>query len=265
MGESLGSGELLAAQRRARILEQVQRGGAVRVRDLAGSFAVSDMTVRRDLDELARRGLVTKVHGGATSVTPHMTDEPGFLAKSTQLEAEKDAIAVRAAALVQPHTAVALSAGTTTCALARRIAGVPDLTVVTNSVPVAEVLNRSGRPDQTVILTGGLRTPSDALVGPLAVAAIRSLNFDQVFLGVHGMSAEVGFSTPNFMEAETDRALVDGARECVVLADHTKWDMVGLSTICPLSAADTLITDAGLSDEARMTLAAEVGELIVVA
>ena len=204
------------------------------------------------------------MHGGATAVAPHTTEEPGFLAKSTRHEPEKEAIAARAATLVRPGTAIALSAGTTIWTLARRLLDVPDLTVVTNSIPVAEVLNRADRPDLTVILTGGIRTPSDALVGPLAVAGIRTLNCDQVFLGVHGIASPAGFTSPNFLEAETDRALVDSARQCVVLADHTKWDVVGLSTICGLGEADVLVTDDRLPPAARSILEAEVGELVVV-
>jgi DeoR/GlpR family transcriptional regulator of sugar metabolism len=254
----------LAAQRRTAILEQVQALGAVRVRDLVRTLGVSDMTIRRDLEALARRGLVSKVHGGATAVRPHTTDEPGFLAKSTRHEREKELIALQAAQLVLPATAIAVSAGTTTWTLAQHLVEVPDLTVVTNSIPVAEVFARSPRPDRSVILTGGLLTRSDALVGPLSVAAIRSLNVDQVFLGVHGMAAQTGFTSPNFLEAETDRALVEAARQRVVLADHTKWDTVGLATICPLSAAHVLITDSALDPAARALLQAEVGQLVVV-
>jgi len=117
---------------------------------------------------------------------------------------------------------------------------------------------------QTVILTGGVRTPSDALVGPVAVAAIRSLNIDQLFLGVHGMSLERGFTTPNFLEAEVDQALVEAARSIIVLADQTKWDTIGLSTICPLSEADVLITDDSIEEKTRKQIESEVGELIVV-
>jgi DeoR/GlpR family transcriptional regulator of sugar metabolism len=254
----------LAAQRRTAILEQVQAQGAVRVSELVRALGVSDMTVRRDLEALARRGLLTKVHGGATAVRPHTTDEPGFLAKSTQHEREKDLIARRGAQLVLPGTAIALSAGTTTWALAQRLVDVPDLTIVTNSIPVAEVFARAPRPDRTVVLTGGLLTRSNALVGPLAVAAIRSLNVDQVFLGVHGMAAQTGYTSPNFLEAETDRALVEAARQRVVLADHTKWDVVGLATICPLDEANLLISDEALPHDARAVLQDEVGELVLV-
>src|SRR5262245_14324983 len=153
----------LPAQRQERILAEVARNGGVRVSELTELLGVSDMTVRRDLDALARRGMVKKVHGGATLPRTGSTDEPGFEAKSGQQRPAKEAIARRAAEFVEPGTAIAVTAGTTTHALARHLARVPELTVVTNSLPVAEVLDASGRPDQTVVLSGGARTPSHAL------------------------------------------------------------------------------------------------------
>ncbi|GAA0736634.1 DeoR/GlpR transcriptional regulator [Dactylosporangium roseum] len=255
---------MLAQQRQAAILDLVRRHGGVRVSQLVRQFGVSDMTVRRDLEALADRGLVDKVHGGATIAGPGSTEEPGFDAKSVRQRNEKAAIVERAVKLIEPHTAVALSAGTTTAALAAHLVDVPGLTVVTNSIPVADTLYHAGRPDQTVVLTGGIRTPSDALAGPVAEAAIRSLNVDVLFLGVHGMSPRTGFTTPNLMEAGTNRLLVAAARRLVVLADHTKWEMVGIATITPLDEADILITDVGLATEARVQLAERVGELIVV-
>ena len=257
---------LLARQRQELILEQVRERGAVRVSDLAERFGVSDMTVRRDLDVLARRRLVDKVHGGATAVGPvasASTDEPGFAVKSGRQQVEKEAIAEAAARFVEPGTAIGLSAGTTTWALARRITDVADLTVVTNSMAVAEVLHSARRPDRTVVLTGGIRTPSEALVGPVAVAALRSLNLDVVFLGVHGMSAASGFTTPNLMESETDRALVEAGQRLVVVADSTKWGTAGISTIAELSEADVLVTDDGLDDDARAVLEGEVDRLVL--
>ena len=255
---------MLAPQRQAMILELIRRHGGVRVSDLVREFGVSDMTVRRDLDALADRGLVRKVHGGATTPDNRVTDEPGFTAKSTQQLAEKEAIARHAATLVQPGAGIALSAGTTTAILARHLVDVPELTVVTNSIPVADVLHRNGRSDQTVILTGGVRTPSDALVGPVAVAAIRSLNPDLLFLGAHGISESAGLSTPNLLEAETNRALIDAARRVVVLADHTKWQTVGISSFARLADVDLVITDDRLPAPARETLRDHVADLVVV-
>ncbi|MEU2611606.1 DeoR/GlpR family DNA-binding transcription regulator [Micromonospora sp. NPDC007271] len=255
---------MLARQRQAAILERVRAAGGARVTELAGEFGVSDMTIRRDLEALHERGLLAKVHGGATLAGPGSTDEPGFRAKSVRQSAEKAAIAGHAARLVRPGAAIALSAGTTTAELARRLVEVPGLTVVTNSLPVAEILHVGGRPDQTVVLTGGVRTPSDALVGPLAVAALGTLHLDLLFLGVHGISERAGFTTPNLMEADTNRALVAAADRLVVLADHTKWGTVGISSIVGLDAADVLVTDDRLAADARRVLEDRVGELVVV-
>jgi DeoR/GlpR family transcriptional regulator of sugar metabolism len=254
---------VLAGERQARILDEIRRRGSVRVAELAAQFGVSDMTIRRDLDVLSNQGLVDKVHGGATTHTSLSTDEPGFEAKWVQQQAEKDAIASAAAELVSPGMAVGLSAGTTTWALAQRVADVPDLTVVTNSMQVAQALQRPPAAGRTVILTGGVRTPSDALVGPVAVAALRQLHLDALFLGVHGMSLRAGYSTPNLLEADVNRAFLEASHRLVVVADHTKWGQVGLSSIAPLDSADVVITDAGLSLQARHHLAELVEDVIV--
>ena len=254
---------MLARQRQTLILERVREDGGVRVADLARDLGVSDMTVRRDLELLHNRGLIEKVHGGATSRPGSALFEPGFAAKSALQEPEKNAIAIAAVALVMPGTAIGISAGTTTYALARLLVDIPGLTVVTNSVPVADVLHKAARSDQTIILTGGVRTPSDALVGPFAVAALRTIHVDLVFMGVHGMDPHSGFTTPNVLEADTDRALVASGRRLVVMADHSKWGVIGISSIARLDEADTLVTDDGLDDEARELLSAAVGELVI--
>jgi DeoR/GlpR family transcriptional regulator of sugar metabolism len=255
---------MLASQRQQHILDQVLRDGGVRVSELVDELAVSDMTVRRDIEVLAAQGLVTRVHGGATRVAGRSAEEPGFVTKSALQPTEKRAIGRAAARLVEPGAAVAISGGTTTHALARALADVPDLTVVTNSLPVADVLHAAGRRDLTVVLTGGVRTPSDALVGPVAVAALRTLHVDWAFLGVHGMDERAGLTTPNLVEAETDRAMITCARRLAVVADHSKWGVVGLASIAGLDDVDVLITDSALPDAARAALSARVGTLTVV-
>jgi len=255
---------MLARQRQTYILERVREDGAVRVADIARDLGVSDMTVRRDLEILDQQGLIEKVHGGATIAAGSSLFEPGFVVKSELQLLEKEAIAAAAVNLVSPGMAIAVSAGTTTYAMARRLADLEGLTVVTNSVPVADVLYRTGRADQTIIVTGGVRTPSDALVGPFAVAALNTIHVDIVFMGVHGMDPHSGFTTPNLLEAETNRALVGSGRRLVVLADHTKWGVIGISSIARLDQADTLISDDGLSPEAMAVLRDEVRDLEVV-
>src|SRR5665647_1812154 len=245
---------MLAQQRQEQILADIRSRGAVRVADLVVSLDVSDMTIRRDIADLARRGLVRRVHGGAVDVH-HATHEPGFGAKRELATAEKAAIAREAVTLVTPGSAIALSAGTTTHLLARLLAAdrtLRPLTVVTNSLPAAEALHHPEDRDLTVVLTGGTRTPSDALVGPVATRAIAALRVDILFLGVHGMDAEAGLTTPNLLEAETDRALIAAAGTTVVLADRSKWGAVGLSRI------------ADLAEEAAAALRDVVGRLVLV-
>jgi DeoR/GlpR family transcriptional regulator of sugar metabolism len=254
---------VLAPQRHAHILERLRADGAVRVSDLTADLHVSDMTVRRDLEALEARGHLVKVHGGATLLRDSAVHEPGFDTKRALEHEAKVAIARAAARLVEPGMAVSVSAGTTTFEVCRRLLDVPRLTIVTNSVPAADALYHGGRTDQTIILTGGVRTPSDALVGPFAVSALRSVNVDIVFLGVHGMHPRAGYTTPNMLEAETDQALIDTGGRLVVTADHTKWGTTGVSTIARLDRADVVITDRGLAADARATLEAQAGRLVI--
>jgi len=263
-GVAAKAGGVLARQRQAIVLERVREEGAVRVSDLARLLGVSDMTVRRDLEFLQGRGLIEKVHGGATSIPGSALFEPGFATKSALQLAEKDAIADAAIELINPGAAIGISAGTTTYAIACRLVGFVDLTVVTNSLRVADVMSDTRGSDQTVVLTGGVRTPSDALVGPLAVSALQNIHLDLVFMGVHGMDIGAGFTSPNLLEAETNRAMVESARLLVIVADHTKWGVVGLSSFARLDQADILITDAGLDPAIKEELAATARRLIVV-
>ncbi len=249
---------MLAAARHSEIIARVRDHGVVRITDLSRMLGVSDMTVRRDIDTLSEAGLVQKVHGGAKVPGSLRTDEPGFEKKSMREETEKSAIAREALSFITPGSAIGLSAGTTTWTLAKSLRAIDGLTIVTNSIQIAEVFyratNRKDGNRSSVILTGGERTPSDALVGPIAISALSQLHLDVLFLGVHGVEASAGFTTPNLLEAETNRAFAATARTVVVLADHTKWGTVGMSTIARLSDVDALVTDDAMPPDARETL-----------
>ncbi len=265
---SVADQTMFAAQRRALILDEIRRTGAVRVADLVTRFGVSDMTIRRDLDALTHHGTVQKVHGGAVATGTASSFEPGFDVKSGLEESTKAALADAAAQLVEPGTVVALSAGTTTYAVASRLLDIPRLTVVTNSLRIADLL-WAAESDGTetvpsLLLTGGAPTRSAALVGALADQTIRTLHVDLLVLGVHGVSDQAGLTTPNLAEAQTNRALIASARRTVVVADHTKWGVVGLSSFASLTEVDCFITDDALPAVARSALADAVGELVVV-
>src|SRR5512146_1634259 len=232
---------MLARHRQSLILQAVRSDGSARVSDLTQRLGVSDMTIRRDLEVLARDGLVEKVHGGAVLPGSPASHEPGFEAKLV---------------LERPE-ATAIAGGTTTFELAQCLLDVPGLTIVTNSLRVTNLFSGTRGLDgaaDSVVLTGGVRTPSDALVGPVADLTIRSLHFDLLFLGCSGFDTEAGLTTPNLAEAETNRTLIRVARRVVVLADHTKWNLVSLSSFARLSEADVLITDDMLPADARNLL-----------
>lgn len=259
---------VLAPQRREMIVGEVRRRGAVRVRELTELLGVSDMTIRRDLDVLAEAGRLDKIHGGATALDgPRLSPsslEPGFAAKSDQQLDEKMAIARAAAESIEAGSSIGITAGTTTWHLAHLILDISSLVVVTNSLRVVEVLHEARRPNLTVVLTGGVPTPSDAMVGPVAERSLQSLHLDQLFMGVHGMDERMGFSTPNLMEAGTNQAFIEATSSVVVLADHTKWGIAGLSSIVPLGDVDRLVTDDQLGVEAMATLESNVGEVVAV-
>lgn len=261
---STESGNLqLAPQRQRQILAALRRQGAARVNELAAALQVSDMTVRRDLTVLAAKGLLAKVHGGAISLERSRAVEPTFAEKLGGNLAAKRAIARLAAHLVMPGQAVGLSGGTTTWLLAQALAGVRDLTVVTNSLPAADVLHDPSRADRAVVLAGGVRTPSEALVGPVAVRTLEGLHVDTLFLGVYGLDADAALTTPSMLEAQTNAAFVAAAGRVVVLADHSKWGLVGLARITGWDRVHVLVTDAALPAEARGCVADRVESLLV--
>ncbi len=256
---------MLARHRQSLILQAVRSDGSARVSDLTQRLGVSDMTIRRDLEVLARDGLVEKVHGGAVLPGTPASHETSLEAKLVLERPEKNAIARAAARLVRPGTAIAVTAGSTTLALAQCLLDVPGLTIVTNSLPVMNAFSGTRGLDGTadsVILTGGVRTASDALVGPIADLTIRSLHFDLLFLGCFGFDAEAGLTTPNLAEAETNRTFIRVARRVVLLADHTKWGVVSLSSFARLNEVDVLVTDGLLPADARAQAAEAVGEVV---
>lgn len=250
---------LLDVERRERILRYLRQAGVARVADLARALAVSAMTVRRDADALASEGVAERVRGGVRIVRPPLTDEPPPTAKAALHRAEKRRIAAAAASLVGPGSAIGIGAGTTALELARLVADVPGVTIVTNSIAVALALpDRDG-----VVLTGGERTRSDALVGPVANRTAASVGLDHLFLGAHGIDAERGCTAPNLGEAETNRALMAVARQSVALVDASKWGVHALAGFAALDELDVLVTDTALPAAAARAARAAVGRLIL--
>lgn len=234
---------VFAAERRQRITDIVRASGAASIRDLATSLGVSEVTIRRDLEQLRSAGVIDRQHGGAVDAGGY-THEPTYAEKTSVAEREKAAIADLAAQFVHPGDAVAIGAGTTTQALAQRLVNVSNLTVVTNSLLVAQSLTRARGVE--VIMTGGtLRAATHALVGTVTEQALAGLHMSRVFLSGNGLTPERGLSTPSPVVAGVDRAMASAAREVVVLCDHTKIGMdVMVQTLAPARMRH-LVTDDG--------------------
>ncbi|EPZ48242.1 MULTISPECIES: DeoR/GlpR family DNA-binding transcription regulator [Alicyclobacillus] len=238
------------AQRRDALVRLLSTEGFVSIHDLATRFDVSEITIRRDLKVLQQQGLVEKVVGGGQLTKS--ANEPTFMHKRVLQQAEKERIATTALTLIESGMTIGLSAGTTTWTLANRlrygIRGIEHLTFVTNSTNVAIALKSNGWDD--IHLTGGhFRTPSDALVGPLAEESARRLHTDLLFLGVHGVDLAAGVSTPNLQEASIDRVLMERTETVVLVFDHTKWGIRALAHLATLDEVDVVVTDEG--DNAR--------------
>ncbi|WP_026551226.1 DeoR/GlpR family DNA-binding transcription regulator [Arthrobacter sp. H20] len=239
---------MLAAERHAAILEGLAHRPAVRVSGLALALGVSEMTVRRDIDVLEARGALVRVHGGAVRPSSLSSVEASFDANRTRCGEAKQHIARAAVSLLTPGMTVSVTGGTTTYALAPLLSRVQGLTIITNSLPLADEIHRlqaaaprDGAP--AVLLTGGQLTPSKALVGPLSTGTIGSLHADLCFMGAHGVDASAGITTPNLAEAETNKAFASTCGRLVILADATKIGIVSLARVARLDAAAALVTD----------------------
>ena len=234
---------MLNEERRRAILEILNREGRVLVLDLARRFETSQVTIRKDLEDLHAHGLIHRTHGGALPSREGALEDPTLREKEKLHRKEKLRIAEAAARLVQEGQVVILDSGTTTTAIARALRHFQNLTIVTNAVNIAAELSGTA---VDVILTGGtLRKNSFSLVGPIAEETLHRLNADLLFLGVDGFDVQYGLSTPNLLEAKVNRVMVEVAKRIVAACDSSKFGRRSLSLIVPPSALHEVITDRG--------------------
>ena len=224
----------------------LEQRGFVRVRDLADRFGVSTVTVRNDLQMLEERQVAFRVHGGAMPFSGARGERPFEEVAERQAD-EKAAIASRATSLVSNGETIVVDVGTTAAAYAQALVDRPDLdelTVITNGIKIALLLE-SAHPRFTIVVTGGtLRPKQHSLVEPLAIALFSSLRVDTVFLGCNGVAVDGGVTNINLPEAVVKSAMIAAAARCVVLADSTKLGVRTLAPVCTLDEVDVLVTDA---------------------
>jgi DeoR family transcriptional regulator, fructose operon transcriptional repressor len=236
-----------AEERLQLIVNRARAQGRVDVAALAAELEVTPETVRRDLTSLERQGLLRRVHGGAIPVE-RLGFEPAVGQRAERFQEEKERIAKAALAELPPEGAILLDSGTTTARIAEVLPLDRELTVVTNSLPIA--LTLSVRPNVQVLVTGGrVRSRTLAGVGDWATSALSSVRVDIAFLGANGVSVAHGLTTPDQSEAAAKRAMIRAARRAVVVADHSKLGTDYFARFGELTDVDTLITDSGADDE----------------
>jgi DeoR family transcriptional regulator of aga operon len=228
-------------ERWQKIQDMIAEDGKVEVSELAGLFDVSAMTIRRDLQAMTQKGLIERTHGGAVLSKARNLLSPPIMMRLFERVEEKKAIARATAQLITRGEKIYIAAGTTTYWVARAIANRGDLTVVTNSLPVANLLCAS-KELEVIVVGGFLRRNEFSMVGHFAENMVRDLRLDKVIVGVGGIHPEHGITNDYPQEMMMDRSYLSVSDNIIIVADHTKIGRVTTSRTADVSAARTLVT-----------------------
>jgi DeoR/GlpR family transcriptional regulator of sugar metabolism len=250
----------LADDRRSKLLEHVRSQGFASLGGLAGLLAVSESTVRRDLDALEASGAIKRTHGGVfyTGPSPKLSH---FDLRQQANWTKKRQIALAASRMIEDGDTILLDGGSTTYELAQLLVGRP-LQVVTNSLPVATLFTSGDRGD--LVLVGGIvHTHTGVTLGPYTNEMLAKLNVRRAVLSVAGAN-ERGFYNSNPLLVEAEQAMMRAADEVVIVADSTKFGHTSLAHLCDLGDVDVLVTDGGLSDDWKKRVT-EVGTKLILA
>ena len=239
-----------APERRERVKQIVKSRHIVRVEELKDELGVSTATIRRDLHELEEEGELRRVHGGAISVDISPI-EARFEAKAAKNPQQKQRIAERAAAMVEPDAKIYIDAGSTCLELAKLLAPRTDITIVTNSLPA--IVELAGTGPRLIVIGGELRPLSQALVGPLSTKVLDELYLDHAFVGTFSLSLDAGLTTTDPAEAFTKEHVLARTREAVLLVDGSKLGTRSFAHAGRLDQIDVVITDDELDEEASQT------------
>jgi DeoR/GlpR family transcriptional regulator of sugar metabolism len=248
-------------ERHQLVCDAVQAAGRVRVADLASRLAVSEMTIRRDLEDLEARGALTRVHGGAVSNISR-SFEPGFAARSMQHVDAKRQIGEAAAGLLRDGETVIIDAGSTTLHVVRSLRRDIRIRALALSLFIADEL--ADMPNVTLMIPGGqVRKHERSFVGPVTTAMVEQLTFDTTFVTVGGVDADAGFTEYEFDDAQTKKAALKSARRKVVVADSSKLGAVSFVRLSRTSDIDILVTDSAAPPDTVDALRAAGVDVIV--
>ena len=257
---------MLKEERHKTIVEQLGKNGKALVVDLSAEFGVSEMTIRRDLQELEQNGWIERVHGGALlSKRQKNRLEPPALERMGAMMPEKKRIAEYLVGLVQPGEMLFIGSGTTTLYFAQALAkrDGDDITVVSNALPIMNELASTSQ--MTIIGVGGfLRRDELSLIGSLAEAEIRNLRVDKVVIGMRGIHPLHGLTSDHPQELLTDRQILSISETVIVAADHTKIGHVATSITAPIEKTSLLVTTKGADPRMVRDIEAKGSKVVLV-
>jgi DeoR family transcriptional regulator, aga operon transcriptional repressor len=249
-------------ERQKQILTLLTRQGRLSVTEIVEQFSISEATARRDLESLALQGKVQRVHGGVIAIEQAPPELP-ILERETEQPDEKNRIGRAVASLVTDKETVFLGSGTTVLEVARNLRDRRDLTVITNSLPVLNML--AGVKEITVIALGGMLRDSElSFIGHITEQALSEVRADKVIIGIRAISLEQGLTNDYMQETLTDRAILKIGREVIVAADHTKCSVVSTAFLAPLTSMQKLVTDDKTARKFVSALKAQGIDVIIV-
>jgi len=245
---------MLIEGRRQQIIDLVTKTDSrmVSISHLSQQLGVSEMTIRRDLDWLASRSLVTRIHGGAAVHQANPT-EKSFEVRSKEYNSQKNSIGWAAAQIINDGDRIILDGGTTTQYIARHLENKQKLTVITNNLPVATELALNPQ-IETIVLGGILKHKEQCTVGGMVVRALASLSAGKLFLSATGFNLKNGATDPDMRETEVKQAMIRAADEIILAVDSSKYGNSALMQIAPLETIHKIITDDSMPLEAISAL-----------
>jgi len=237
---------LFAEERKQKIVNLVNERRKVLVPELIDYFKMSPATIRNDLRDLEAAGLIKRTHGGAI---PSDSVRVGFeldnTRKNVKMQPEKEAIAKRAADMVEDGDIIILDTGTTTLEMAKQLKDKTNVTVIVNDIEIAACLEKFDG-ISVVVVGGTLRKHFHCTIGPFAVKLLSELNVDKAFLATNAFSAEKGCTTPDINQAEIKKVMVQIATQVIVLCDSSKIGKNSFVQFIRPEEIDTFITDGGI-------------------
>ena len=242
---------MLNEDRKSRILEHISEHGTIKIQDISEMFGISDMTARRDLNELDRRGLVRRIHGGAVANLGR-SYEPPFQTRSSKNELKKKLIGQKAAELIYDGDSISLDVGTTTLEVARCLDKKRNLTIVTNCLQIANQLvgTLSLEVDARLIITGGIVRPRElSMVGNIPQDVYSNYHTDKAFIGIGGISLENGLTEYNIEDSQIKKVLLNNSLEKIIVADSSKFGLTTFNRVGSLEDIDTIVTDSDAPPE----------------